>query len=344
MVTSYIGADVDCKMTEFAVERRKRIVRRERVPTDIVSIGRFLNSVPGQKAMVIEECAMAGWLRRNLESKVDRFVVCDPRRNRLVTSDGDKTDAIDAGKLAALLRGGYLREVYHTDDREHLALKESVSLYHDRVDDAVRQINKLRGRCRSHGITIPWGVVSNPLRREFWLKDLKPTSLARQLSILWIGFDAVAQQVKLAKREMLHRSRAYPIIGYWRDLPGIGVVRSTTLFAYLDTPWRFSSPKKLWKYCGVGLKRFASGSDAQGRSRPGKLRLFRRVNRRLKDVVFGGALSAIRQSDNPFARTYRTLVRDGVLASNARHAVARKMLTVMWGMWKTNSRYEESLV
>jgi len=212
------------------------------------------------------------------------------------------------------------------------------------VDDAVRQINKLRGRCRSHGISIPWGVLSNPLRRQIWLSTLKPASLSRQLSILWIGFDAVAQQVKLARREMLHRSRAHPIIGYWRDLPGIGAVRSTTLFAYLDTPWRFATPKKLWKYCGVGLKRFASGSDAQGRPRPGMLRLFRRVNRRLKDAVLGGALSAICQGNNVFADYYHRMVRDGVIASNARHAVARKMLTVMWGMWKTNSRYENRLV
>jgi len=344
MVTSYIGADVDCKMTELAVEKRKRIVQRGRVATDIVSIGRFLNSVPGPKTMVIEECPMAGWLRRNLQSKVDRFVVCDPRRNSLVTRDGDKTDAVDAAKLAMLLRGGYLREVYHTDDQEHLALKESVSLYHDRMNDSVRQINKLRGRCRSQGMTIPWGAMRNPLRRELWLGKLKPTSLAGQLRILWIGFDAVCEQVKLAKRDMLHRSRAYPIIKYWRDLPGVGVIRSTTLFAYLDTPWRFATPKKLWKYCGVGLQRFASGSDARGRPRAGTVRLFRRVNRRLKDVVFGCALSAIHQGDNVFARYYHSMLRDGVIPSNARHAVARKMLTVMWGMWKTNRRYDESLV
>jgi len=30
MVTNYIGADVDCKMTELAVERKGKIVARER--------------------------------------------------------------------------------------------------------------------------------------------------------------------------------------------------------------------------------------------------------------------------------------------------------------------------
>jgi hypothetical protein len=37
------------------------------------------------------------------------------------------------------------------------------------------------------------------------------------------------------------------------------------------------------------------------------------------------------------------MVTDGIMPGDARHAVARKLLTVMWGMWKTNSRFDESL-
>ena len=58
----------------------------------------------------------------------------------------------------------------------------------------------------------------------------------------------------------------------------------------------------------------------------------------------GAALSAIGQSNNQFANPYRKMVQNGVTLSNARHTVGRKMLTVMWGMWKTNSRDNESLV
>jgi transposase len=146
-------------MTELAVECKGKVVARDRVPTDIKSLSSFLGSISGKKEMVVEEGPMAGWLYRNLRGKVDRFVVCDPRRNKLISCDGEKDDAIDAGDLAVLLRGGYLREVYHTDDEDRLALKEIVALYHDRVRDAVRQINKLRGYCRCHGIEIPGRIV-----------------------------------------------------------------------------------------------------------------------------------------------------------------------------------------
>ena len=100
MVTNYIGADVDCKMTELAVERNGKIILRDRVPTDIKSLSHFLDSISGRKEMVVEEGPMAGWLYRNLRHKVDRFVVCDPRRNKLISCDGEKDDKIDAGDLA----------------------------------------------------------------------------------------------------------------------------------------------------------------------------------------------------------------------------------------------------
>jgi len=51
---------------------------------------------------------MAGWLYRNLRREVDQMVVCDHRRNALITRDGDKTNPIDAEKLSELLAGGNL--------------------------------------------------------------------------------------------------------------------------------------------------------------------------------------------------------------------------------------------
>jgi transposase len=39
-------------------------------------------------------------------------VVCNPRKNALL-KDGNKSDRIDARKLAELLRGNQLKPVYH---------------------------------------------------------------------------------------------------------------------------------------------------------------------------------------------------------------------------------------
>jgi len=64
----------------------------------------------------------------------------------------------------------------------------------------------------------------------------------------------------------------------------------------------------------------------------------------LKNAVLGAAQTAINQKSNAFKNYYERMVKDGVITSNARHAVARKLLTVMWAMWKTNSSFDEKIV
>ncbi len=344
MANYYIGADVDSKMTELAIEKKEKIIQRYRVPTTIPALREVLGSIPGTKFLTFEEGPMAGWMYRNLKDNVDDLIVCDPRRNKLIACDGDKDDSIDAAKLAGLLRGGYLRAVHQSEDMGMVVLKQWVSLYHDKVHDAVRQINKIRARCRMYGLRIPRRALRNLAVRSQWVAELKEKDLAEQLELLWIGFDATAKQARMAKKQLIRHSKDYEIIRYWSEVPGIALIRATTMLAYLDTPWRFASQKKLWKYCGVGLQRTASGTDKYGKANLGKLKLAWAVNRRLKDVVTGAAMSAINQKYNIFAYEYERMVANGLSQSNARHAVARKLLSVLWAMWKTMSRFDESLV
>ena len=147
----------------------------------------------------------------------------------------------------------------------------------------------------------------------------------------------------MARSHLSRLSGKYKIIKLWSELPGIGLVRATTLFAYLDTPWRFRKKNKLWKYAGVGLQRTTSGTDSKGRPKPARLQLPWAVNRTLKNAILGAASSAIKQKNNLFRQYYERMLEDGIMPSNARHAVARKLLTVMWAMWKTNSRFDENM-
>jgi len=273
MATYYIGADVHTNNTELAVEQRGRIVARYSVPTTIPAISTVLGSLEGRKIFAMEEGPMAGWLYRNLNQEVETFVVSEPRHNKLIAGEGDKDDKIDAGKLAILLRGNYLKSVHHTSDDHRAHLKHWINLYHDRIRDAVRDINKIRACCRMHGVRIPRKVVRNPVRRHQWLSGLDNPVLKAQLHMFWIGYDATKEQVELAKKQFSSYARQYPIIKSWCELPGVGMIRATTIFAYLDTPWRFKNRAKLHKYCGVGLVRASSGTDKKGRPKPARLKL-----------------------------------------------------------------------
>jgi len=94
----------------------------------------------------------------------------------------------------------------------------------------------------------------------------------------------------------------------------------------------------------MGLQRSASGTDRKGRPKPARLQLPWAVNRTLKNAVLDAALSAINQKSNAFRDYYERRMQNGVISSNAHRAVVRKLLTVMWGMWKSNSRFDENLL
>jgi len=330
----YIGADVHSNNFEIAVRYRGQITQRFSLPTTLTAIRPVLDSIKAPKQMAIEEGPMAGWLYRSLSTHVDQFIVSEPRRNKLISSDGDHADPIDAGKLAMLLEGGFLKPVYHSLHQNRVLLKKWVNLYHDSVKNAVRCINKIRACCRMEGLKMPAAAIKNPENRSLWLGQLKAPGLADQLTMLFVGYDAIAKQCRMAKQKLIALSKEYPVIKQFEQVPGVGLIRSVTFFAYIDTPWRFKKKSQLWKYCGIGLDRTTSGKDKKGQPKPAKLQLPWSCNRVLKNVMLGAALSAIRQKDNALAHDYERMVSDGIIQSNARHTVARKQLTTLWGIWK----------
>ena len=201
MATYYIGADVHSNNIEMAIFHREKIVQRYTIPARLSAVAQVLDALKGKKYMVIEEGPMSGWLYRNLNQKVEKFIVSEPRRNKLISSEGDRDDRIDSGKLAALLRGNFLKAVHHTRDSHRAHLKHWINLYHDHVRDAVRDINKIRACCRMHGVRIPRKVVRNNVHRHQWLSELDNSTLKAQLHMLWIGYDATKEQVELAKKQ-----------------------------------------------------------------------------------------------------------------------------------------------
>ena len=193
-------------------------------------------------------------------------------------------------------------------------------------------------------VAIPGRVLQKPKLRTGGLAELNLPALADQLQMLWLGFDAVAKQVKLGRAQLARRAKDMPIVSAWQELPGVGPIRAITFYAYVDTPWRYRSPKAICKYCGVGLLRTTSGTDRRGRPNVGQVRMPWACNRRLKAVAMGMAISAIGQGKNRFADWYGRQVRHGVAPANAWHNVARKMVTVLWAMWKSDSRFDERLI
>jgi transposase len=297
----FIGIDVHCQFCEIAVVTAAgQVVQRDRCATTVAALHERIEQVPRPRQLVIEEGPLAGWLWRSLHTEVDRLVVSDPRRNRLIAHDGDKDDDLDAEKLAQLLRGGFVKEVHQVESLERAVFKQQVALYHYRVRQRVRESLRLTSLFRQHGVMIREKDYVAAEDRPALLARLPAQPLLRDLvTALWTSYDALVEQEEAWRKRLVRSAQADEVVRRFTELPGVSWIRAATLLAYLDTPWRFRSKSALWKYLGIGLERQHSGNG------PEHLGVPRRAHRLLKSTILGAALSAVTQGNNPFAARWR---------------------------------------
>jgi transposase len=49
----------------------------------------------------------------------------------------------------------------------------------------------------------------------------------------------------------------------FKTYPGIGFIGACTLIAYLEKGWRRKNRRRLWQYCGIGVRRINEANNAK---------------------------------------------------------------------------------
>src|SRR5215469_16254417 len=114
--TKYIGMDVHKDTISVAVMNAAgKVVMESILETKAATILHFIRGLRGKLLVTMEEGTWAAWWYDLLKPQVTQLTVCNPRKNALLKS-GNKSDRIDARKLAELLRQGSLSAVYHGEN------------------------------------------------------------------------------------------------------------------------------------------------------------------------------------------------------------------------------------
>jgi transposase len=312
------------------------------VPTEPVYLIDPIKSLRGPKGVVIEEGPMADWAMRVIRPYVDEVIICDPHRNRLICGDDqDKNDHIDPGNLITLYRTGQLRAVHHPRHQSMMDLRRWVWLYHDQVELAAAAMKKIKAFYREVGIQYGEEDVYGREARLKWLDKLPGRRLVRdRMGFMYANLDYLVSSRDTIRKRLYRLVHRHPVARRFLAIPGYGEIRSITFLVIVDTPYRFCSPQKLWRYGGLGLYEKQSSHPENK-----KLRRPKHYNRRLKAVAKGAMeMALIKPAGNAFLEVYRSLLDKGLKEPLARLVVARKMLSVPWGMWKSNSEYNPRLV
>ena len=337
--TKYIGLDVHKETISIAVLNSSgKLVMETIIETKASMLVQFVQGLRGNLHVTFEEGTWAAWLYDLLKPQVTKIVVCDPRRNALL-KEGNKSDRIDARKLAELLYLNKLKPVYHGEHGVR-ALKELSRGYLTISGDLTRVMTRLKAMYRSWAIPCAGKQVYAPRYRSEWLGKITEAGVRRRAEFYYQQLDALRSLRQQVRRELLAESGKHKASKLLCQIPSIGPIRAALLIAILQTPHRFRTKRQLWAYGGLGIETHSSADHryVEGQLRPSKrpvsLRgLNRNHNHELKNIFKGAAIIAATKA-GPFQEFYAALVAKGIRPEMARLTLARKIAAITLLVWK----------
>jgi transposase len=345
MDIKYIGMDVHKETISIAVRRGDgKLVMESIIETKASTILQFIQGVRGDLHVTVEEGTWAAWLYDLLKPHVTELVVCDPRKNALM-KEGNKSDKIDARTLADLLRGGYLRPVYHSENGLR-TLKELARSYLTISKDLTRVMNRVKALYRSWGICCAGQQVYAPRHRSEWLNKIGETGVRRRAEFFYQQLDALRVLHKAVRRDLLTESRKHGATKLLREIPSIGAIRAALLLALIQTPHRFRTKRQLWTYSGLAIDtrgsaqyRYVDG-QLQRSKKPQQLRGLNQNHNHDMKAIFKSAASMASSREGAFHDFYQSLLTKGMEPAMARLTLARKLAAITLVVWKKGAHFD----
>jgi transposase len=345
----YVGLDVHRDTISVAVLNAEgKLVMQCVLATHASAILEFLQGLRGSLHVTLEEGTHSAWLYDLLVRRVAKLVVCNPRKNALLKA-GSKSDAIDARKLAELLRAGLLSPVYHGQNST-AAVKHLGRSYAALTEDTTRIMGRLKALYRGQAIACVGTKPYGSRHREEWLAQLTDSGLQRRARRLYQELDLLQQLRREARRDLILECRKHSQAELLHTVPWLGPIRVALLIGRVQTPHRFRTKRQFWAYCGLALETRSSADyqvvDGQlgRRKKPVFIRgLNRNHNHDLKNL-FKSAATTASGSDGPFRPFYENLLKKGMRPEMARLTLARKIAAITLHVWKKGEAFDADYV
>lgn len=338
---SVVAVDIATTVFEIAVsEEPGRISRHRRLARS-----EFLNFFAQCPAsvVVLEACGSAHHWGRELQRLGHEVVLLPPHQVRPYVTR-NKTDRADAKGILEAYRNADIRPVPVKSMPQHVL----GSIHRFRagwIAARTAQVNTLRGLLREIGLIMPAGIEKVlPHVRAFVADDeanipggLRPTLVAACDLI-----DALSTQIRAAEQQIEALAEQTPVVARLRSIPGIGLMTSTALVAFVGDVSRFPSGRHFASYLGLTPREYSSGL----RQRLG--RISKRGDSYLRMLLIHGARSVLchakKAKQHDRLRTWALALQARSRHNKAAVGLANKLARIAWAVWKRGLEYESQPV
>ena len=332
---NYIGIDAHSKTCTFVVMNKEgEILREGKFNTSERNLKDTMKSIPGTKAVVLEETNIAQWMYCVLKDEVDKLIVCHPAH--LPKKSGPKNDYRDALHLVMQLRAGNLTAVHH-EDSDLMNLRTIVSHYEGAAVRLGLLKNSFKAVLRSQGITSQSSFLTSR-NAEKWQEIKNPAKRLVAQRIFDEMFTLEENKKKWAQEFKVNRFNI-PVIKNLGSIPGIGPVRAHAIAAYMSTGHRFENKHKLWSYAKLIRHRDESdGYILRMRTPHGRTEL--------KNAFMGAAQRVIISPAETALKDYylHLMKNKGLDKRQANKALARKIAAICLVVMKKGTKYDDKII
>lgn len=283
---------------------------------------KFLESIPGNRTIILEPTTTAINLARKLRKK-NEVLLSHPYKTKLIAESKKKTDKVDAKVLADLARTNFLPTAYLPPD-EIIELREIIRerIRLKKLSTSIK--NRIHSILAKNGIKYDGNLFTSE-GREF-LYSLNNECI-RYLRIL----SSIENEIKEIDKEIRQKCRENEETMLLTTIPGIGFFSALLIYAEIGDIKRFPNSKKLCSYAGLVPSIRQSGNKVI----TGKIT--KEGDKLLRWVLVQCAFVAIR-NDERFRNFYeRIKQRKG--PQKAIVATARKLLTVVYAVLRDKKPY-----
>ena len=255
---------------------------------------------------------------------------------RAIANAAVKTDQIDASTLAHLARMNYIPKAYAASK----AMRDLRQLLRHRewmVSQRSKAKNRIHAALAAYNLISPvtdlFGVTGRAYLAEVMEKELRPS--ARQVVEDHLAMiDHLTERIHALEKNISLNERQNHIVNIMKSMPGVGRLIALILLAEIGDISRFHSPKALCSWAGLTPRVHNSDAVVQHGH------ITKEGSRYLRTAMVQAATTACRVSPKWYRVHEHMALRCGRRA--ARVAVARRLLTVIYYMWKKDQPYQEN--
>lgn len=257
-VTLTIGLDLgDRKLQLCALDEQRSVVRRKELTTTRDSLVREFGGLPRSR-LIMEAGPQSLWISVLLRELGHAVLVVNPRKVKLISQGGRKTDRRDAEMLARLALG--MPELLGETHHRTLAAQADLSVMRARdvlVRTRTHLVAHVRGILKAFGIRLPsWSASCFGKRAG---KEI-PASLQPALAPVLAVLAELEVQIRQFDRtiEQVVGER-YPKAARLRQVVGVGPITAAAFVLTIGDPTRFRRSRDVGPWAGLCPKKQESG-------------------------------------------------------------------------------------